>query len=228
MLIHPPDHLLERPTRTVDAPVRLDEHVARMLDLLALAPEVAEDVGPDVLGLECEPLGALEPARAVRELVGPGEEARPGRVVGRGGRVRVGLVGEGRVGEELGAVRRGARFTLAAGAVDGDRGQPSSLPSATAAATSSLACSICEGDCTHQQLLQPSQLTLEPFKLGGILRPDRRRYARELDLELREELVGLVEVGRDLAEERAEGLWKGRGRGVALGEPRSGVISVER
>lgn len=111
----PPDHLLERPARAVDAAVRLDEHVPRVLDLLPLAAQVPQDPRANVLGLEREPLALVEPARAVRQLVGPLKQACALRVVGRraaaaGGRVRVGLVG--RVGQELGPVGRGARLLL--------------------------------------------------------------------------------------------------------------------
>jgi hypothetical protein len=60
---------------------------------------------------------------------------------------------------------------------------------------------------THQLLLQPIELGLAALELGGVRRSDRGRYAREFDLELREKLVGLVKVGRNLAEECPEGLW---------------------
>lgn len=60
-----PDHLLERARRLVDAIVCPVEGVARVLNLLALPAEVAEDACAEVLGLESNAVRILEAARRV-------------------------------------------------------------------------------------------------------------------------------------------------------------------
>lgn len=55
----PPDHLLERPTRPVDARVRLGQHIPRMLNLLSLASQIAQDPSSNLLGLERESVRLL-------------------------------------------------------------------------------------------------------------------------------------------------------------------------
>lgn len=55
----PPDHLLERPTRPVDARVRLGQHIPRMLNLLSLASQIAQDPSSNLLRFECKSVRLL-------------------------------------------------------------------------------------------------------------------------------------------------------------------------
>lgn len=55
------DHLLERAGRPLDARIRSSKRIARVLDLLPLSPQIPQDISSDILCLQCDAVGIVQP-----------------------------------------------------------------------------------------------------------------------------------------------------------------------
>src|SRR4051794_39117814 len=70
----PTSHAPQRLDAPVDIALALEQHVSRVLDLVALPVQIGQGARPDLLGVVGERLAVLEPLRRAVESVRPREE----------------------------------------------------------------------------------------------------------------------------------------------------------